>query len=166
MGSRIGNELFSTRHRGNEGSAEADLPTMSRRWVMVVVVGLVLAATAGATFLLTRNEDGAAQAPVAGTAPAPRLTAQEAESLAVRVTSGEVGAVRSAVTVSPGQELDAAAIDGLASLKPLTFDLASMRDAGESTVEISAQGSGGSRWMVRLLLVDGEWKISTTEPVR
>ncbi|MFE5566619.1 hypothetical protein ACFQ68_16655 [Amycolatopsis japonica] len=116
-------------------------------------------------FHLTRSSADSGQVPRSGTATA-SLTAQEAESLAIRLTSGDVSAVRSVITVSAGQDLDAAAIAGLASLKPLTFDLASFQDTGESTSTVVARSSDGARWTVQLVLVDDAWKVSTTEPVR
>jgi hypothetical protein len=136
-----------------------------RRWAVAIAV-VVLVAASTTFFLLRRPADPPVAAAVDAAPQRQLLTQPQAEKLAQQLTSGDVAQVRLATTVSPEQELDAAAISGLASLSPLTFDLESFRETSETTADVTARSGAPQRWVVHLLLTDDSWKISTTEPAR
>jgi hypothetical protein len=137
--------------------------------VVVPVVVAVVAAVA-VLVLVNRDDTRAAGSPSAAHSPE-RLTSAEAARLADDVTSGDEKRVRAAVAVAPEQPLDAAAVSGLATLEAMTFDVATFRDLGDGVAEVTARvvvpgAAQPTLWTVRLVAVDREWLISSTEPAQ
>jgi hypothetical protein len=140
--------------------------------VIVPVVVVVVAVVAVAVFVLVNRDDTRAAAGSPSTSHSPeRLTSAEASQLADDVTSGDEKRVRAAVALSPEQPLDPAAVSGLATLEAMTFDVGTFRDLGDGTAEVTARvvmpgGAQPTMWTVRLVAVDQEWLISSTEPTQ
>lgn len=138
-----------------------------------VVVPVVVVAVAAVVVLVLANRDdtrAAGASPSTSHSPG-RLTSTEASRLASDVTSGDEKRVRAAVAVSPEQPLDAGAVSGLAAIETMTFDVRTFRDLGDGTAQIAAKvvmpgGAQPTTWTVRLVAVDREWLISSTEPAR
>jgi hypothetical protein len=140
--------------------------------VKVVVPVLVAAVAAVAVLVLVNRDDtrAAEGSPLAARGPE-RLTSAEAARLADDVTSGDEKRVRAAVAVAPEQPLDAAAVSGLAALETMTFDVGTFRDLGDGVAEVTARvvvpgAAQPTVWTVRLVAVDREWLISSTEPAQ
>lgn len=97
------------------------------------------------------------------------LTAQQAAKLSEELTSGSESEVESAVALPQGQKLNSGVVQELASLGPITFEISTFHDNHDGTATITASIAhptpGTSRdWTVQLLDVEGQWKISFTEP--
>jgi hypothetical protein len=140
--------------------------------VLVPVVAVVVAVAAVAVIVLANRDDTRAAAGSSSTSHGPgRLSSAEASRLAEDVTSGDEKRVRAAVAVSPEQPLDAAAVSGLGAIESMTFDVGTFRDLGDGTAEVTARvvmpgGAQPAVWTVRLVAVDQEWLISSTEPTQ
>lgn len=122
-----------------------------------------------------------ASSPTAGPTAAgpavPLLKADEASALSAELASGQAEQVRRAVLVPTGQPLPPELPAELASLGPLTFDLATFAadpgssagtDGGPETATVTATtaptGAAPARWTVRLVRDStGSWKVATTE---
>jgi len=138
----------------------------------VVVPVVVVAVVAVVVLVLANRDDTRAAGGSPSTSHSPgRLTSAEASRLASDVTSGDEKRVRAAVAVSPEQPLDAGAVSGLAAIEVMTFDVRTFRDLGDGTARIAAKvvmpgGAQPTVWTVRLVAVDREWLISSTEPAQ
>jgi hypothetical protein len=85
------------------------------------------------------------------------------------LTAGTEGSLRSAVALSTTQTLDPGALQQLHAMGPVIFDASSFHDDHDGTATITARlakpaAGSVSTWTVQLIDVDGQWKISLTEP--
>ncbi|WNV84886.1 hypothetical protein [Umezawaea sp. Da 62-37] len=122
----------------------------------------------GAVFLLSSDvaDSGSsvAAAPSSTMPVSASLDPADAARLADEVVSGDERRVREVVALPSEQELDPAAIAGLAAMGPLAFDLGTFRDRGDGRAEVVARDGAQMRWLVGLLVVGGQWRIELAEP--
>jgi hypothetical protein len=130
-----------------------------RRGLLAACGVAVVAGAVAAAVLLTR--DGAAPGHAV-----PALTAERADQLGAQLASGDEAAVRQAIALPPGQDLDPAFVRGLAALR-LDIDERTFTETepGEATVDATATTGGATNaWTVRMARVDGAWLIVSTAP--
>jgi hypothetical protein len=142
---------------------------------LVVPATVVIVAVAAVAVIVLANRDdtrAAAGSPSTGspsTSHGPgQLTSAAASRLANDVTSGDEKRVRAVVAVSPEQPLDAGAVSALAAIEAMSFDVRTFRDLGDGTAEVTARvdmpgAAQPTGWTVRLVAVNQEWLISSTE---
>ena len=96
----------------------------------------------------------------APTTPSPA----QAEALAADLSSGDAARVAAAIGGAADQPVDARLAAQLAQAGPLVF-AATMTAESDGVVTTTATlGSGASQqtWDVRLVLIDGKWRLGTT----
>ena len=140
-----------------------------------VSAAVVVMAVAAIAVIVLANRDDMRAAPGSPSTDSPstshspgRLSSAAASRLANDVTSGDEKRVRAAVAVSPEQPLDAGAVSALAAVEAMSFDVRTFRDLGDGTAEVTARvdmpgAAQPTAWTVRLVTVDQEWLISSTE---
>jgi len=144
---------------------------VKRQWVllligMVVIAGVLVYVILWLARPTQSSQDIFQTKPTHQAAP---LTAQQATKLSEELTSGSESEVESAVALPQGQKLNSGVVQALASLGPITFDISTFHDNHDGTATITASiahptPSTSQEWTVLLLDVDGQWKISFTDP--
>lgn len=144
---------------------------MSRRVLLFTLAGLLAVVVAVTGFLTVLNPDddpagrGAAAAPEQPRSPSPA----ELEQLSLAVTSGSVDQLRDVFVVPPGQRLQPAFVTELRGWRQLRLEAEtySPLEEGVGTVEGTLVPASGapSQWVLTLQLLDGMWRILTTEAV-
>ena len=81
------------------------------------------------------------------------------------LASGRIAPVRDSVALPPGQAIPGAALAALKALAPVTIDVASYKQSGETTASVSATTAKGP-WVIELVRMSGRWMIAATEPVQ
>ncbi|WP_143268850.1 hypothetical protein [Amycolatopsis vastitatis] len=134
---------------------------------VLIAFAATFVAVAGAVALWMWQPWAPSPAGAAGTqtgAPSTQpFTEPVAQSLAADLTSGDQNRIRNAVTVSPDQQMDPATITELNAVR-VTFEVATFKPTGDTTATVKADVAGTAPWLVTLVLTDGKWKVSTTEP--
>lgn len=126
--------------------------------VVVVIVGMIL-------FFLFKYYPSLIGMPTKSPHP---LTNQQSIQMSKELSSGSESEIRSAVALPNGQPLDKNAMQQIASLGKITFDTSTFHDNHDSTATVAAQimSPQGTKqsWIVHLIDIDSQWKISYTEP--
>jgi len=101
------------------------------------------------------------------TRPAAPPTAQQVRAMGSAFSSGSETEIREVIALPDGQQIQSEALQALAS-EAISFDTATFRDShnGTATIQATVRSNFGqtSVWSVRLLNIDGRWKVSDTEP--
>lgn len=101
-------------------------------------------------------------APSAPTAPA--LQADRAQWISEQLASGDAERVADVVALPPGGTLEKKVAHRLSELANVRFDLSTFEFLDETQARINAT-TGSKRWIVYLVHLDGNWKISATQKV-
>jgi hypothetical protein len=153
-------------------SSAVKLGTVSRRAVVLSVIGVVLVAAVAVAFVLrlARTEPApavavsAAPVPTSPGAPAPPLDQARAKQLSADLASATADGMRDAIALPSGQELSSAAGAQLKAQGPITFDVATFRDHGDGTASVVAHAAAtNGTWTVTLIDESAKWKMSLTE---
>lgn len=145
---------------------------MSRRTVVLSVIGVVLVATVAVALVLRPGGKepapavaaSAAPVPTSPGAPAPPLDQARAKRLSDDLASATAEGLRDAIALPSGQALDPAAGAQLRAQGPITFAVATFRDHGDGTASVVAHAAAThGTWTVTLIDENAQWKISLTE---
>lgn len=89
---------------------------------------------------------------------------QQAQALAADLSSGDSARVAAAIGASAFQDVDSRLATELAKAGPLVFSK-TMRPESDGVVTTSATLGSGAKaktWDVRLVLLDGQWRLAST----
>jgi len=121
--------------------------------VAVIVAVAIVISSGGARHEASRAKSGGPSAS--------RLARLESD-----VKSGTLAGVTDAIALPAGVQLSAAALQGLASLRSVVLNGASVRDIGDGigTVQATSVTASGARqtWTATLVLDGGRWKLAAT----
>jgi hypothetical protein len=142
--------------------------TVAAAVVVAVVVCLV------AVVLVLRGADDHAEnaeGPVFTGSPVPldgvtRFDTGRAQAISAALASGDEQRLGSAIALPDTAPLSPDTVAGFAAMGSVEFDLdtVSYHRDGVATVNARTVQSSRSTWTVYLVLVDSQWKISTTTP--
>jgi len=162
--------------RGETVSGRMPATGTGRRWL--VVVALVATVLAVGAVLAVRHARPSAAAHPGGTSagaspsagstpPVPvTFTAERAQQLERALGSGQASSLASVVAAVGAARVDPSAAAQMAALH-LAIDPSSFQpaDAQDATVTATASPAGApsSRWLVELVVEDGQWKVAATQ---
>ena len=131
--------------------------------------GVAVAATVSAATVITvlvlqlTGHHGGAGAPKAARTP----TSAQLSALEADATSGTRSRIKRAFLIPRGQALETSFVKAIAGWRSLRIDPRTFESTGEATGTVRAtltDTRGSSTWKLTIQLVQGEWRILSTEP--